>query len=63
MFLYAKVVLDNLMDQGSEAELAEELEIENFPEELNSAYIHSVSFICKKEANDISGTHESLSVF
>lgn len=38
MFLYAKVVLDNLMHQGSEAELADELKTENFPDELNSAY-------------------------
>jgi len=38
MFLYAKVVLDNLMDQGSEAELADELKSENFPVELNAAY-------------------------
>ena len=38
MFLYAKVVLDNLMDQGSEAELADELKAENFPDGLDAAY-------------------------
>jgi len=37
MFLYAKVVLDNLLNQGSQAELAEELQTENFPEKLDSA--------------------------
>jgi hypothetical protein len=36
MFLYAKVVLDNLLSQGSPAEVEEELE--NFPEGLDSAY-------------------------
>ncbi|RYP07648.1 hypothetical protein DL764_002385 [Monosporascus ibericus] len=39
MFLYAKVVLDNLMGQGSEAELENELETENFPDGLDSAYV------------------------
>ncbi|KAJ3548304.1 hypothetical protein NM208_g1070 [Fusarium decemcellulare] len=37
-FLYAKVVLKNLEDQGSVAELKEELKTENFPESLNKAY-------------------------
>ncbi|RYP69278.1 hypothetical protein DL770_008288 [Monosporascus sp. CRB-9-2] len=37
MFLYVKVVLDNLMGQGSEAELENELKTENFPDGLNSA--------------------------
>jgi hypothetical protein len=38
MFLYAKVVLDNLFSQGSPAELENELAKENFPEELDTAY-------------------------
>ncbi|KAH0537126.1 hypothetical protein FGG08_006059 [Glutinoglossum americanum] len=38
MFLYAKVVLDNLFSQGSPAELENELEEENFPEGLDPAY-------------------------
>lgn len=38
MFLYAKVVLDNLMDQSSEAEVEGELDTENFPDGLDSAY-------------------------
>ncbi|KAM0431361.1 hypothetical protein ACHAPT_005337 [Fusarium lateritium] len=37
-FLYARVVLDNLMDQGSQSELDEELDTENFPENLEAAY-------------------------
>jgi hypothetical protein len=38
MFLYAKLVLDNLMDQGSKAELADELKTGNFPDGLDAAY-------------------------
>ncbi|KAJ3459196.1 hypothetical protein MRS44_015269 [Fusarium solani] len=37
-FLYARVVLDNLMDQGSEDELDEELDTQNFPANLEAAY-------------------------
>ncbi|KAI0878364.1 hypothetical protein GGS24DRAFT_518152 [Hypoxylon argillaceum] len=37
MFLYAKVVMDNLMAQGSLAELDQELEVK-FPTGLNEAY-------------------------
>ncbi|KAI8652052.1 hypothetical protein NCS56_01422000 [Fusarium sp. Ph1] len=37
-FLYARVVLDNLMEQGSQSELDEELDTENFPENLEAAY-------------------------
>ena len=44
MFLYAKVVLDNLMHQGSEAELADELKTENFPDGLSSAYGYTFLF-------------------
>jgi hypothetical protein len=36
MFLYAKVVMDNLIDQGSAAELDQELEV-NFPAGLDEA--------------------------
>ncbi|KAL6355459.1 hypothetical protein LRP88_11049 [Fusarium phalaenopsidis] len=36
-FLYARVVLDNLMEQGSQSELDEELDTENFPENLEAA--------------------------
>jgi hypothetical protein len=45
MFLYAKVVLDNLMEQGSEAELEDELTTENFPDGLDSAYVNSFHFL------------------
>lgn len=38
MFLYAKVVMDNLMAQGSLAELDEELNV-SFPTGLNEAYV------------------------
>ncbi|OCL02208.1 hypothetical protein AOQ84DRAFT_349486, partial [Glonium stellatum] len=38
MFLYAKIVLDNLIGQGSEAELQDELITENFPDGLDAAY-------------------------
>ncbi|EPS38656.1 hypothetical protein H072_7600 [Dactylellina haptotyla CBS 200.50] len=38
MFLYAKVVLDNLYEQESEADLEEELAGENFPQGLKEAY-------------------------
>ncbi|KAK3995723.1 hypothetical protein QBC44DRAFT_356077 [Cladorrhinum sp. PSN332] len=38
MFLYAKVVLDNLLSQDSVEELKEELSAENFPEGLKAAY-------------------------
>ncbi|KAK4162972.1 hypothetical protein QBC43DRAFT_345576 [Cladorrhinum sp. PSN259] len=38
MFLYAKVVLDNLLSQDSIAELKEELSSQNFPEGLENAY-------------------------
>jgi hypothetical protein len=37
MFLYAKVVMDNLMAQGFLAELNQELEVK-FPPGLNEAY-------------------------
>ncbi|KAI8650419.1 hypothetical protein NCS57_01375600 [Fusarium keratoplasticum] len=37
-FLYARVVLDNLMEQGSQSELDEELDTQNFPEDLEAAY-------------------------
>ncbi|KAK8876959.1 hypothetical protein PGQ11_001905 [Apiospora arundinis] len=37
MFLYAKLVMDNLISQGSAAELDEELNVK-FPEGLNEAY-------------------------
>jgi hypothetical protein len=37
MFLYAKVVLDNLFSQSSITEFENELVEENFPEELDSA--------------------------
>lgn len=36
-FLYARVVLDNLMEQGSQSELDEELDTQNFPENLEAA--------------------------
>ncbi|KAJ4172319.1 hypothetical protein NW754_002511 [Fusarium falciforme] len=36
-FLYARVVLDNLMEQGSQSELDEELDTQNFPEDLEAA--------------------------
>ncbi|KAK3369584.1 hypothetical protein B0T24DRAFT_596307 [Lasiosphaeria ovina] len=38
MFLFARVVLDNLMLQGSEDEFEEEMSGENFPEGLESVY-------------------------
>ncbi|KAK4163147.1 hypothetical protein QBC43DRAFT_379444 [Cladorrhinum sp. PSN259] len=38
MFLYAKVVLNNLLSQDSVAELKDELSGEHFPEGLNAAY-------------------------
>jgi hypothetical protein len=38
MFLYAKVVLENLMLQGTEEELEEELNERNFPDRLDEAY-------------------------
>lgn len=38
MFLYAKVVMDNLMAQGSPAELYEELQVK-FPTGLDEAYV------------------------
>lgn len=41
MFLYAKVVMDNLMAQGSLAELDQELEVK-FPTGLNEAYVSIV---------------------
>lgn len=52
MFFYAKVVLDNLTHQGSqaeleaelEAELADELEMEYFPDGLASAYNYPFPF-------------------
>lgn len=37
MFLYAKVVLDNLADQCSDAEIEDE--INNFPNGLDAAYV------------------------
>ncbi|KAI8711491.1 hypothetical protein NCS52_01412800 [Fusarium sp. LHS14.1] len=37
-FLYARVVLHNLMEQGSESEVDEELDTHNFPENLEAAY-------------------------
>lgn len=39
MFLYAKVVLHNLLSQGSFAEFEDELTQANFPEGLNAAYL------------------------
>ncbi|KAH8693390.1 hypothetical protein GQ44DRAFT_595961, partial [Phaeosphaeriaceae sp. PMI808] len=50
MFLYAKVVLDNLMHQGSEAELADELKTENFPDGLNSAYTRVIVRVLERPA-------------
>ncbi|TGJ64655.1 hypothetical protein EYR41_010697 [Orbilia oligospora] len=38
MFLYAKIVLDNLFHQQSVAKFRKELSNENFPQELNQAY-------------------------
>ncbi|CAP71863.1 uncharacterized protein PODANS_6_7990 [Podospora anserina S mat+] len=38
MFLYAKVVLDNLYDQASVADLNDELSKDNFLRQLNAAY-------------------------
>ncbi|KAF3137102.1 hypothetical protein TWF594_007615 [Orbilia oligospora] len=38
MFLYAKIVLDNLFHQQSVAKFRKELSSENFPQELNQAY-------------------------
>ncbi|KAI0376818.1 hypothetical protein F5Y04DRAFT_285493 [Hypomontagnella monticulosa] len=38
MFLYAKVVLDNLLAQDSPAELEDELNQNNFPQRLDAAY-------------------------
>ncbi|RYP51599.1 hypothetical protein DL768_003106 [Monosporascus sp. mg162] len=54
MFLYAKVVLDNLMGQGSEAELENELKTENFPDGLDSAYgsFHSLVDVPKLKEVD-----------
>jgi hypothetical protein len=36
MFIYTKVVLDNLLAQGSEAELEDEMQV-NFPDGLDAA--------------------------
>jgi hypothetical protein len=38
MFLYAKVVLDNLFSQDSPAEFEEEMASDNFPTDLGKAY-------------------------
>ena len=38
MFLYAKLVLENLLSQDSLAELKDELSQEHFPEGLDAAY-------------------------
>ncbi|KAF2684142.1 hypothetical protein K458DRAFT_279973, partial [Lentithecium fluviatile CBS 122367] len=53
MFLYTKVVLDNLMDQGSEAELEDELKTENFPDGLDSAYERVVVRVLERPARRI----------
>ncbi|UPL00409.1 hypothetical protein LCI18_011343 [Fusarium solani-melongenae] len=37
-FLYARVVLGNLLEQCSESELNEELDTQNFPKDLEAAY-------------------------
>lgn len=39
MFLFAKIVLDNLCDQISAFDFEYELKAENFPEGLDKAYI------------------------
>jgi hypothetical protein len=51
MFLYAKVVLDNLFFQGSQAELENELTTEIFPERIEAAYCNPFySSFCHFEA-------------
>ncbi|KAF4977612.1 hypothetical protein FZEAL_5896 [Fusarium zealandicum] len=47
-FLYAKVVLENLWNQGSEAELQDELVTSNFPETLSAAYERVVIRVFKR---------------
>ena len=44
MFLYAKVVLDNLLSQDSPADFKEEMSTDNFPDGLDAAY--AFLFIC-----------------
>jgi cyanate lyase len=39
MFLFAKIVLDNLCDQISAFDFEYELKAENFPEGLDRAYV------------------------
>ena len=38
MFLYAKVVLSNLLDQPTSGDFERELEEENFPQGMDQAY-------------------------
>lgn len=47
MFLYAKVVLDNLMEQVSYEDLKDELKSENFPDGLERAYDYLISLVCR----------------
>ena len=39
MFLFAKIVLDNLFDQISAFDFEHELKAENFPEGLDKAHV------------------------
>jgi hypothetical protein len=45
MFLYAKVVLDNLFSQDSSAEFEDEMASDNFPTDLEKAYEPSAIFV------------------
>ena len=40
MFLFAKVVMDNLAEQGSPSDLRNELRPEVFPHKLEEAYVN-----------------------
>lgn len=41
MFLYAKVVLDNLLRQRTRGHFKRELQAENFPKGMNQAWVFS----------------------
>ncbi|KAH6632698.1 hypothetical protein F5144DRAFT_574952 [Chaetomium tenue] len=55
MFLYAKVVLDNLLHQPTRGHFKRELKAENFPKGMNQAYERVVVHILEGEDEDQNG--------
>jgi len=67
MFLFAKLVMENLYSQTSRAKLNKELEPDRFPRGLEEAYVihfmRSIVGNCLLILSHYSVMHESLTVY